>query len=982
MAGNNVNPKPVRFDRDKAVNLCYEEVYGPKSIGFNKAVNANYSAFRRYIWLASKAAEDKQAIEAEYFVVDRDNDYRLTKYIRVKVLNKISNGKIIPNNEEVIKTLTNLGMVISEIEVTSIKANGINVPFHRIDDEYYFIGENDDDIIINDSSEIEFEKELYEPQSIIYNGSQYPVRKNKTSISNYSGGSCEDSIYSFLKFELTKDDNEQNPGEKTLELIDDPRLEISVYDLFFGEDATAVYFEDPAKSCQICYKNKETGRIVIKLNDNVSNIPNNGKVHLSKNLYQLNCQRNAIEAIVSRPCMSQRPLLDLCLDYERVKEINHFDFQNSKLEYKVLTDLSRNGTSSQRDFVQKSLTTPDFMILQGPPGSGKTTAILELIYQLCKQGKRVLLCASTHVAVDNVLEKIVTHPQSEELLSVINPVRIGKDDAVASDYVKPFVHGNIKEGLNLEYEEILNESFNLVCGTVVGVLQFPPIKNKISDIRDATIESMFDYLILDEASKTTFSEFLVPAILCKRWIIVGDVKQLAPYVEKNDLIPSLLECEPLKKREDRLAINLLMKLNDLEKRKDLFEHAFILPTSSIQYIDERIKNKDRVIAVSNLRLKNVEHLDRADFEEKSPRLSCLSANGNILLIDSSFVDMVIPYFNAQITVLDSDSNISSEGLFDRFQILKYRGNFNNNYFKKYDNYSSRKLEGEILWRLIRLYELKNDQNATRGYNDYFRRLRECFTEEELKAFDDTINMLRNIAIPSVIMILQEGVDRSNPHSNRLTCGFTREEKENRFVRLEYQHRMHPDISKISRENVYFGEALLDSNQWTSKMSYLNNKCRFEIRDISGQIVDSHNRNEKEAKAIIQELKDFMKYAESNPKIDGKQYDVAILSFYNPQVILIRNMLKELFSSGANYNYFRGNVHVTINTVDKFQGQEADIVYISMVQNNKVGFLDSINRVNVAITRAKEKVVIFGDKDFFANKQDHSSLLKKVFKEAK
>ena len=165
------------------------------------------------------------------------------------------------------------------------------------------------------------------------------------------------------------------------------------------------------------------------------------------------------------------------------------------------------------------------MILQGPPGSGKTTAILELIYQLCKRGKRVLLCASTHVAVDNVLEKIVTHPQSEELLSVINPVRIGKDDAVASDYVKPFVHSNVKSGVNAEYEEILNDSFNLVCGTIVGVLQFPPIKSKVADIRDASIESMFDYLILDEASKTTFSEFLVPAILCKRWIIVGDVKQ-------------------------------------------------------------------------------------------------------------------------------------------------------------------------------------------------------------------------------------------------------------------------------------------------------------------------------------------------------------------------------------------------------------------------------------------------------------------------
>ena len=53
-------------------------------------------------------------------------------------------------------------------------------------------------------------------------------------------------------------------------------------------------------------------------------------------------------------------------------------------------------------------------------------------------------------------------------------------------------------------------------------------------------------MILDEASKTTFSEFLVPGVLSTRWIIVGDVKQLAPYVEKNDLIPTLLTCPALK----------------------------------------------------------------------------------------------------------------------------------------------------------------------------------------------------------------------------------------------------------------------------------------------------------------------------------------------------------------------------------------------------------------------------------------------------
>lgn len=71
----------------------------------------------------------------------------------------------------------------------------------------------------------------------------------------------------------------------------------------------------------------------------------------------------------------------------------------------MLTDLDRGGTVEQRRFVEKALNTPNFMLLEGPPGSGKTTAICELILQMAEQGKRVLLCALTHMAVYNVLEK-------------------------------------------------------------------------------------------------------------------------------------------------------------------------------------------------------------------------------------------------------------------------------------------------------------------------------------------------------------------------------------------------------------------------------------------------------------------------------------------------------------------------------------------------------------------------------------------------
>ena len=60
-----------------------------------------------------------------------------------------------------------------------------------------------------------------------------------------------------------------------------------------------------------------------------------------------------------------------------------------------------------------------------------------------KEGKKVLLCASTHVAIDNVLEKIITHKDSDKLLSMINPVRVGDESNVYSECVKPFIYSNI-----------------------------------------------------------------------------------------------------------------------------------------------------------------------------------------------------------------------------------------------------------------------------------------------------------------------------------------------------------------------------------------------------------------------------------------------------------------------------------------------------------------------------------------------------------
>ena len=91
------------------------------------------------------------------------------------------------------------------------------------------------------------------------------------------------------------------------------------------------------------------------------------------------------------------------------------------INWRVLTDLNYEGCDKQREFVCKALATPDYAILDGPPGTGKTTVILELIYQVVSQGKRLLLTASTHAAINNVLERIA---ENEALSRTIFPLRV------------------------------------------------------------------------------------------------------------------------------------------------------------------------------------------------------------------------------------------------------------------------------------------------------------------------------------------------------------------------------------------------------------------------------------------------------------------------------------------------------------------------------------------------------------------------------
>lgn len=117
-------------------------------------------------------------------------------------------------------------------------------------------------------------------------------------------------------------------------------------------------------------------------------------------------------------------------------------------------------------------------------------------------------------------------------------------------------------------------------------------------------------------------------------------------------------------------------------------------------------------------------------------------------------------------------------------------------------------------------------------------------------------------------------------------------------------------------------------------------------------------NKREAQFTLDTLQTYFSKIGKHRILD-ERIDVGIISPYRAQVQYLRHLIKKT-------EFFKPFRHlISVNTVDGFQGQERDVILISMVranENGEIGFLRDLRRMNVAITRARMKLIILGDKD--------------------
>lgn len=179
--------------------------------------------------------------------------------------------------------------------------------------------------------------------------------------------------------------------------------------------------------------------------------------------------------------------------------------------------------------------------------------------------------------------------------------------------------------------------------------------------------------------------------------------------------------------------------------------------------------------------------------------------------------------------------------------------------------------------------------------------------------------------------------------------------------LTVQYRMCDAIMQFPNQEFYGGHLVSDPSvkyrsilDWDTAIEWIDTPNEAEY--VENQADDSMSRlNPAEAELTLFTLKNYFDKI-GRDRILYERLDVGLISPYKGQVRLLRQLVKR-------DSYWKPFRHlITINTVDGFQGQERDIIVISLVRSNnqgQVGFLRDLRRMNVAITRARMKLILIG-----------------------
>lgn len=198
--------------------------------------------------------------------------------------------------------------------------------------------------------------------------------------------------------------------------------------------------------------------------------------------------------------------------------------------------------------------------------------------------------------------------------------------------------------------------------------------------------------------------------------------------------------------------------------------------------------------------------------------------------------------------------------------------------------------------------------------------------------------------------------------------------------LKMQYRMHEDIMRFSSQWFYHNE--LESAAEVKHRGILEYDLPMVWLDTTGCDFTENAKEEsmsrinpREAEWSVTLLQAYMEKI-GKERILEERIDFGLISPYKAQVQYMRSLVKR----NPFFKPFRSLI--TVHTVDGFQGQERDVILISLVRANEsgqIGFLHDLRRMNVAMTRARMKLMILGDASTLTQHQFYRELYQYITK---
>ena len=477
----------------------------------------------------------------------------------------------------------------------------------------------------------------------------------------------------------------------------------------------------------------------------------------------------------------------------------------------------------QLEAVAKAIVAQDMALIQGPPGTGKTTVIAEIIWQtlLRNPEAKILITSQTNLAVDNALERLKGK-------KMVRPIRIGNIEKF-EDEGKIYAKERLEEWRNTKNNEQKIEADNAISYWMDNVERNcskeekyqetigkwkKALKDKqtlskdfadkyfsyinvfaatcsecgsrnFSDTYQAIFPQKnveFDVVIMDEASKATPPELVLPLTLGKKVIIIGDHKQLPPMIDENEFGEALAKVG---------AEKLITEWTKDDYKISQFEKLFVnAPKSIVASLDTQFRMHEQIMNCITQFYKDQKELENGlicgikdkmnieDFSEKASRWHgfnippFIMPNTHAIWVNVETPEKLMP-----------NKSFENEGEIKAIQeVLRVLSKAEG--FKEYFNFFKKEEDKEIgiiTYYMAQMQRIKNtlyatfDKNKWRNFEQY-KYENEFQLPFRINTVDKFQGMERNIVIISTVRSNRQIHEKEIKDNNSypIALGFARE----------------------------------------------------------------------------------------------------------------------------------------------------------------------------------------------------------------